>query len=301
MVARESVEGLNAGRHRSIHQGSSIEFREHRPYVPGDDLKDIDWKVYGKSDRLYVRQFEDETNLQCTIMIDRSGSMNYAGERAVNLSAVTREGKTSKQDYATALAAAIAYALLSKQDAVGLLTFDTRIRDSLPPRTRSSHLHALLSVLAAAHRGGETELADVLAAAPAKLPRRGITVLLTDGFGDVSAIGQSLAAMRSRKQDVMIMQILDRDEIDFPFNDRIEFRDLERPDQRELVDARSLKESYLESIRRHNAALVSICNQRRIDHVMLTTDEPLVDALATFLHRRRALIVGRGAFARGGR
>ncbi|MEM1227544.1 MAG: DUF58 domain-containing protein [Planctomycetota bacterium] len=303
LVARQTVEGLTAGRHRSPQKGSSVEFKAHRPYVPGDDLKSIDWKAYGKSDRLYIRQFEEETNLRCTLMVDCSGSMGYGGSRSLPIKGIhetnlthatgrTAAPTTTKQDFALALSAALAYLLLSSQDSVGLMTFDTKIRDSIPPRNRASQLTSLLRQLGSARSGGETDLADVIGKAPPKLPRRGLVIVISDGFGDPESVGQALAAMRAHQQDIMFLQVLDRDEIDFPFEERIEFIDLEHSEQRELIDARSLRAQYLEALADHNAAITRVCHRHRIDHALLTTDQPLVDGLARFLRLRQAFAAG---------
>src|SRR6056297_1990570 len=153
ILARQIVEGFCAGHHRSPHKGFSVEFKEHRSYVRGDELRNIDWKAFGKSDRLYIREFEEETNLRCTVLIDRSGSMLYGGQRA--------EGRT-KDEYAQQLAASLAYLMLAQQDAVGLITFDNQPREQIPLRSRPSHLRALMTALAGKARGHETDLGGVL-------------------------------------------------------------------------------------------------------------------------------------------
>lgn len=292
-IARQAVEGLTAGRHRSPHKGSSVEFKEHRPYVPGDELRDIDWKAFGKSDRLYIREFEEETNLRCTLLVDGSGSMRYHGDRAISPDDANPVKNSSatigkrKQDYATAMAAAIAYLMLSSQDAVGLMTFDDAIRQTLPPRTTPSHLQALLKVLAADPKGGETDLGKVLRQAMVKLPRRSLVVLISDGLGDAESLGRSLASLRAQRQDVVFLQVMDPDEVDFPFYDRIEFRDLEQTDHRELIDSRQIRDRYLESLTRHNSVLAAACRRNRVDHALITTDMPVIDSLARFVALRR--------------
>lgn len=296
LIARQAVEGVAAGRHRSPHKGSSIEFKEHRPYVPGDELRNIDWKAFGKSDRLYIREFEEETNLRCMLLIDHSGSMAYGGTRARSPSReLVRGGKTpqpwwegTKQEYATGLAAALAYLMLSSQDSVGLMSFDSRLRDYIPPRMSPSHLNAILNTLSQDKRGGETDLGTVLRQAAVKLPRRGLVVLISDGFGDIESLARSLTLLRAGRQDVIFLQVLDPDEVDFPFTDRIEFRDLEAEHEREIIDARQIRERYLESLARHNAMLASACRRNQVDHLLITTDLPLVDCLARFVAMRQA-------------
>ncbi len=315
LVARGAVEGLAAGRHRSPNKGSSVEFKEHRPYVPGDELRNIDWKAFGKSDRLYIREFEEETNLRCMLLVDQSGSMAYGGERAVALApdashtgasrkssesssssssgAATHDPppswwKGTKQEYACGLAAALSYLLLSNQDSVGLMTFDSRVRDYVPPRMLPSHLNLVLTTLANKYRGGETDLGTVLREATVKLPRRGLVVLISDGFGDVESLGRSLTLLRAERQDVIFLQILDPDEVDFPFHERIEFRNLEAANETEIIDSRGVRDRYLESLKRHNAMIAAACRRNRVDHLMITTDVPLVDCLARFIAIRQA-------------
>lgn len=316
LVARQAVEGLTAGRHRSPHKGSSVEFKEHRPYVPGDELRNIDWKAFGKSDRLYIREFEEETSLRCMLMVDQSGSMAYRGDRAISLTegvrSATDASETSskrspskqwwegtKQEYAAGLASALAYLLLSSQDSVGLITFDSQLRAYVPTRTLPSHLQVLLTTMAQDRRGGETDLGTVLRQAAVKLPRRGLVVLISDGFGDVESLGRSLALLRASRQDVIFLQVLDPDEVDFPFTDRIEFRDLEVENQNEVIDGRQIRDRYIESLQRHNAMIASACRRHRVDHLLVQTNQPLVETLAKFVAMRQsgAVSAASGAIA----
>ena len=170
MLARGVVEGFCSGRHRSPHKGFSVEFKEHRPYVRGDELKKIDWKAYGKSDRLYIREFEEETNLRCTLLVDKSGSMAYGGDRS--------EGRT-KYDYVTQLAACFAYLMLGQQDGVALMTVDDEPRDHVPQRSRASHLQAILKVLTSNVSRRETDLGGVFRKIAPKLGRRGLVVIIS--------------------------------------------------------------------------------------------------------------------------
>ncbi|TWU18121.1 DUF58 domain-containing protein [Allorhodopirellula heiligendammensis] len=301
LVARQAVEGLAVGRHRSPHKGSSVEFKEHRPYVPGDELKNIDWKAFGKSDRLYIREFEEETNLRCMLLVDQSGSMAYGGERARSVSHNAQENASSttsppppswwdgtKQEYATGLAAAFAYLMLSNQDSVGVMTFDAKVRDYVPPRMLPSHLNVILNSLAQSQRGGETDLGTVLRQASVKLPRRGLVVLISDGFGDVESLGRSLTLLRGGRQDVVFLQVVDPDELDFPFDERIDFRDLERDERHEVIDARQIRTRYLESLHRHNDMIAAACRRNHVDHLLISTDLPLVDCLSRFITLRMA-------------
>jgi uncharacterized protein (DUF58 family) len=280
MLARQVVEGFCSGRHRSPHQGFSVEFKEHRPYVRGDELRSIDWKVFGKSDRLYIREFEEETNLRCTLLVDRSGSMHYGGERS--------EGRTKFQ-YAQQLAACLAYLMLGQQDAVGLVAFDDRPRDQLPARSRPSHLRALLKALLSDGSRRETDLGGVFHQIAAKLGRRGLVIIISDAMGEIPPIARSLAQFRSSRHEILFFQILDPDELDFPFSGRVQFRDLENESNERIVDARTLREAYLARLEEHQTLLRGACLKHRVDLVPLTTDRPFADALHEYLAVRRRM------------
>jgi len=280
LLARQVVEGLCSGRHRSPHKGFSVEFKEHRPYVRGDELRDIDWKVFAKSDRLYIREFEEDTNLRCTLVVDRSGSMRYRGERS--------EGR-SKYEYAQQLAASLAYLMLGQQDTVGLITFDDDLRDQLPPRSRPSHLQALLTALAIDSSKRETDLGGVFRKIASKLGRRGLVIIISDAMGDTSSISRSLAHIRSSKHEVLFFQIMDPDEVDFPFSGRIQFRDLEQADNEHTVEAISIREAYLKRLREHEEKLRAACRTNKVDLIRLTTDRPFAEALHEYLALRRRL------------
>ncbi|MCG8651679.1 MAG: DUF58 domain-containing protein [Pirellulales bacterium] len=278
MLARQVVEGFCSGKHRSPHKGFSVEFKEHRQYVRGDEIRSIDWKVFGKSDRLYIREYEEETNLRCTLLVDRSGSMVYAGTRGNGL---------SKYEYAQQLAASLTYLMLGQQDAVGLVTFDDQPRDRLPVRSRPSHLKAVMTALAADATKRETDLGGVFRKIAPTLGRRGLVIILSDAMGDVSSISRSLAQLRSSRHEVLFFQILDPDEMDFPFSGRIQFRDLENESNEQTIDARALRQAYLDRLQQHQAELRVACRKHRVDLVPLTTDRPFADALHEYLAMRR--------------
>ncbi len=277
-LAREVVEGFCSGRHRSPHKGFSVEFKEHRPYVRGDELRTIDWKVYAKSDKLFIREYEEETNLRCTLLVDRSGSMAYSGDRS---------GGLSKYDYAVRLAAVLAYLMLSQQDSVGLVTFDDKPRDHLPPRSRASHLREILKALCGDVTKRETDLGGVFHTLAAKLHRRGLLVIISDSMGDVSSIAKAMAHFRAQHHEVIFFQILDPDEVDFPFSGRTQFQDLENASHEQTVDAKILRDAYLNRLAEHDAALRQACRSHRVDLVRVTTDQPYADVLARYLDYRR--------------
>lgn len=278
LLARLVVEGTCTGLHRSPHKGFSVEFKEHRQYVPGDDLRHLDWRIFGKTDRFYVREYEQETNLRCTILLDASGSMGYAGERS---------GGLSKYVYATRLAAAFAYLMLQQADSVGLVIFDDRIRDYLPCRSRPAHLRRILTALAESQPGGETGLAEVFHQMTAKLHRRGLLIILSDAFDDVPRLMRALAHFRHARHELILFQIWDRDELEFPFQQWTRFECLETRGRRHLVDPAQVRAAYLANLERFRQQLREGCGRHRIDLVTMTTDQPYGEALAKYLALRK--------------
>jgi uncharacterized protein (DUF58 family) len=277
LLAKDVVEGVTGGIHRSKHIGASIDFKEHRPYVHGDEVRSIDWKLFGKTDRLYIRQYEDETNLRATLAVDQSGSMNYVGSRANQL---------SKHDYAIRLASCLAYLLISQQDSIGLATFDTSIRATIPPKSRPNHLRLILESLAASKCQNETDLGAVLHQLLSVCRKRGLLFLISDGFGKTDSLFKSLSMLRANNQEIVFFQILDDDEIDFPFQNRTMFRSLEARDQQQLVDPLSLRRNYLNNFQIHQDAIQAACRQNRIDWIPVRTSESFSAVLATYLSHR---------------
>ena len=277
LLAKDVVEGVTGGIHRSKHIGASIDFKEHRPYVHGDEVRSIDWKLFGKTDRLYIRQYEDETNLRATLAVDQSGSMNYVGSRANQL---------SKHDYAIRLASCLAYLLISQQDSIGLATFDTSIRATIPPKSRPNHLRLILESLAASKCQNETDLGAVLHQLLSGCRKRGLLFLISDGFGKTESLFKSLSMLRANNQEIVFFQILDDDEIDFPFQNRTMFRSLEARDQQQLVDPLSLRRNYLNNFQIHQDAIQAACRQNRIDWIPVRTSESFSAVLATYLSHR---------------
>jgi uncharacterized protein (DUF58 family) len=278
VLARRVVEGFCSGLHRSPHKGFSVEFKEHRAYVRGDEIRNIDWKLYGKTDRLYIREYEEETSLRCTLLVDCSGSMAYSG---------TRSDGMTKHGYAIRLAACLSYLLLQQQDSVGLVTFDTQMRQYVPPRSRPKHLQAIVNELEASRPANETELGSVFHQLVSKLPRRGLVVILSDLFGEVDQLLKALAHFRHAKHEILIFQIWDPDELDFPFRQWTRFASLESPTHRNLVDPAQIRRTYLDKLERFREQLTSGCHRHRINLVPMQTDEPYADALATYLALRR--------------
>lgn len=277
LLARGVVDGFTGGRHRSPHHGASVEFKEHRQYVRGDEIRSVDWKLYAKSDRLFIRQTEDETNLRAMILLDQSGSMSYRGTRS----------ELSKHAFAVRLAACLATLLVKQQDAVGLATFDSQLQLTVPPRSTTSHLRAIYQTLIQSQCGDETSLSTAIQQAAGQLRRRGILMLISDCFDTVPLLLQSLRPYRHLGSEVIVFQIWDRDELDFPFHTRTQFRSLEDSSQQRIVDPNSMRLAYLERLKQYRSELADGLTRERIDLVSCTTDQPLGELLSAYMHRRQ--------------
>ena len=277
VFARQVVEGFTTGLHRSPHKGFSVEFKQHRQYVPGDEIRHIDWRVYGRSDRYYIREYEEETNLRATLIVDRSGSMEYGGGQP---------GQVSKFEYATKLAACLSYLMLQQSDGVGLVTFDTEIRRYIPPRSRVSHLRMILNELANGKPGGETELGKVFHDLVPKLHRRGLLIIVSDCFGEVSNFLKALAHFRHARHEIVVFQIWHPDELNFQFNGWTQFECMERDGVKHLIDPAILRQAYLANLEKFRTELTRGCRRHKVDLVPFTTDEPYAKALAAYLSRR---------------
>ena len=273
ILARQVVEGFCTGLHRSPHKGYSVEFRQHRQYVPGDEIRHLDWKVYGKSDRFYIREYEEETNLRATLLLDASGSMAYGSK------------EISKLDYATRLAACLSHLMLQQADGVGLVTFDSKVRDYIPPRSTARHLSICFKALEKVSAGGETELSKVFKEIIPKLNRRGLLIILSDCFGDVPSLLKSLAHFRHAHHEVIIFQIWDRDELEFPFDRWTRFESLEN-DSFQLIDPAHVRKNYLKKLKDFREQLTRGCHRHKVDLVPIVTDEPFAEALAQYLRLR---------------
>ncbi|MCC7419489.1 MAG: DUF58 domain-containing protein [Planctomycetaceae bacterium] len=275
LKARLIVEGYVAGLHRSPYHGFSVEFAEHREYVPGDDLRYVDWKVYGKSDRIYLKQFEEETNFACHLLVDTSESMQYQSAQA----------PLSKLEYARCVAAALGYLVVHQQDAVGLATFDRQISQFLRPLGTPSHLRQVLHRLEQTPATGETSLGPILHDLAERIRKRGVVILLSDLFDDVDSLMLGLKHFRHRRHDISVMQVIDPAEQDFPFDEPTLFKGLEGMPER-MTDPRALRkgyqaefEAFLKNVRRG-------CADMQMDYVLLRTDMSLDVALRSFLTRR---------------
>lgn len=273
LLAKTVVEGFILGLHKSPYRGFSVEFAEYRNYVPGDDVKHIDWKVYAKTDRHYIKLFEEETNLACHLVLDASGSMGF-GSHGLN-----------KLQYASRIAACLAYFMMGQRDATGMSIFDTQIRTSLPARLRPSHLMHLLTALTECQPGGETALDQPLHAVAETIKRRGLVVLISDMLSDLEPLGPALQHLKFAGHDVIVFQVLDPQEIEFPFEKLTEFTDLETG-RRVRTAGRSAREIYLSEFNAHQTKLKDMLADLQIDYALLDTRMPLDTALAEYLYRR---------------
>ena len=276
LLARQLVEGLSSGLHRSPHKGASVTFKQHRAYVPGDELRHLDWRAFARSDRFYIKEYEQETNLQATVAVDLSGSMAYTGKAATR----------SKADYARALARSLAALLIRQQDAVGAVTFDTKIRGHVPPRSRPGHLRVLDAAFEAGAVGGETSLSGVLRELGPRLGRRSLLLLISDCLDEPSELVRSLAQLRQQHHEILVFQIMDRDEVDFPFEGSTRFESLESEGEHILVDPAALRRTYMENLERYRSTLREGCRRHRVALHEMTTDIPAEVALPELLRER---------------
>lgn len=280
--ARLVVEGFLSGRHRSPYHGVSVEFAEHREYVPGDDLRHMDWKVYGKTDRHYIKRYEEETSLTCHLVVDGSQSMLYAGE-----------GGVSKYDYAATAAASLAYLILRQQDFAGLAVFDDKIRSFVPPSNNPAHLKTLANELSETESLPKTDLGMVLSEIATRIRQRGMVVLISDLFDKPENILKGLKKVRAKEMDIVVFHLLDEEEISFPFQRMYRFLGME--EMRALTaDPRSLKAAYLQIFDEFTDTMRRGCLSQGIDYQLVNTSHLLDVVLTAFLAHRAGGAKGRG-------
>jgi len=274
LIARQLVEGAIMGRHRSPWKGASVEFVEHREYHPGDEIRHIDWRAFGKTGRYYVKEFEDETNLRAQLLVDASGSMAWAG-RGV-----------SKFAYARMMAAGLAWLLLSQRHAVGLTMFDTAVRQSQRPSSNRDVFRQLAAQLESAQPGGETSLASVLEAILPTLSRRSLVILISDCFDDADRLFGVLQRYRHARHELAILRVVAPEEETFPFDRPTQFRSLEQSGQRLLVDPARLRQEYLRQYAAFSERMQQECGSLGISYRKLLTDRPLQSELGAWLAER---------------
>jgi uncharacterized protein (DUF58 family) len=273
--ARRIVDGFLSGMHRSPYFGQSVEFVQHREYAPGDDLRHIDWKVWGRQDRLYIKQYEEDTNLRCTLLVDASESMSYG------------RGELNKFDYAATIAASLSFLCLRQQDAVGLTIFDTKIRVKLPWRAGRKHLQSIFSSLEQQSTNEKTDLKAVFREVQESYPRRSMIVLITDFLGSDDSMLKGLATLRQSGHDCLVFHVMDDDELQFPFNDPTRFEGLEGLSPL-ACNPRALREGYLEALQRFLDRIRRTCASYQIDYQLTPTSQSMDATLTSFLAARMA-------------
>ncbi len=278
LLAKTVVEGFLLGLHRSPFHGSSVEFSEYRQYTAGEEIKHIDWKVYAKTDRYYIKRFEAETNLSCHILLDASASMSYS----------SREDGLSKLQYGASLAACLAYFMIGQRDSTGLTVFDSKIRSALPPRLGPTHLQRILTELDGITAGGDTNLAAPLNTMAEGLKRRGLVIIISDLLDNVENLRSALSRFRFQGHDLIIFHILDDAELTFPFDTLTEFTDLETA-QSTIVSPTGMKAVYLRELKKYLGDVQKACADVKADYGLFNTQSPLELALSEYLHRRSRL------------
>jgi len=280
LAARLVVEGFFSGMHKSPHKGFSVEFAEHREYTPGVDPKHIDWRVYGRRDKLYVKQYEEETSLRCYLLLDKSASMGYRSDGS----------PLTKLEYGSYLAASLAYLMAFQHDTVGLITYDAGVRDRIPPRQGPGHLRVLMDKLEQTSPGGETSLSDTFHQLAETIKRRALVVVISDLFDDPVKLVAALKHIRHKKHEVVVLHTLDPAEVTFPFDDVTQIEDMET--NRQVVsDPRAFRKAYLEELAKFLAAVRGGCTAAQIDYAQAQTDQRFDLFLGTYLARRQTMSV----------
>jgi len=278
LMARLVMQGFLSGKHRSPYHGFAVEFAQHREYVPGDDIKHIDWKVYSKTDRYYIKQYEEETNLTATFLVDVSESMRYAGRSGEGL---------SKYRYAACAAASLSLLLLNQQDAVSVATFDRELRTVVPASAKATHIKMLVHALDTAETTRKTAIEPICHNLAEKTARRGMICLISDLFVDIDGLIRGLQHFRHRNHEVMVLHILDEEELTFPFQGNTLFEGLEGTG-RLTVQPRALREGYIQAIRTFCADVQRRCVAQQIDYKLVSTADNLGAALSSFLAAKAA-------------
>ncbi|MBX7116577.1 MAG: DUF58 domain-containing protein [Myxococcaceae bacterium] len=269
------MEGVLSGLHKSPHQGQSVEFAEHKEYAPGDELRHLDWKAFGKFDRYYVKRFEHETNLRAMMVVDASGSMNY------------QSGPLSKLDVAKVLAGALSYLLVRQQDAAGVSFVGGGKTEDIPARAAANHINVIIDALSGLEAKGSTDLFTAADHLAERLPRRSLVIVFSDFFDDREEALKRLLGLRARKHDVAVFHLVDPYELTFPFEDPTLFLSME-DEQRLEINPREIKQSYLEEFQAFLKRTRETCTAADVDYERVRLDEPLDTVLLRFLGRRAA-------------
>ncbi len=276
LKAKMVVEGYIIGQHRSPYHGFSVEFAEHRSYESGDEIRHIDWKLYGKTNKLYIKRYEEETNLRAHLILDTSKSMNYSS------------GNISKLEYGSYLLAALSYLMISQQDAAGVVLFDESIRSFVPPKSTSSHLNILLNTLDVKSCGVDTNIEPVLHEMAEKINKRGLVIIISDLFDNPDNIMNGLKHFRHNKQEVIIFHILDKNELEFNFNSRTQFIDMESGENI-TTDPWHIRDDYQNLIINQQKFYKQECGLNQIDYIPLYTHDNLDKGISEYFNKRQKL------------
>lgn len=271
--ARRVVEGTISGLHKSPFHGFNVEFAEYREYAPGDDLRRLDWRVLGRTDRFYIKQYEEESNLRATIVMDASASMRYGA------------GPLTKFDYGATLAASLATLLIEQQDPVGLALFDKTERQVLSPAATQSQLALIIGWLEEARPDRETDLGSVLQSLGDQIKKRGLIIIISDLLTDLPTFFDGLSRLQHRGNEILVLQVLDRDEMELPFNDYVLFKDIEGTEQF-YAEPWGFRKAYCAAMDQFVAEVKDGCGNRGVDHLLLLTDQDPAVALSHYLHVR---------------
>ncbi|SUZ67158.1 uncharacterized protein METZ01_LOCUS20012 [marine metagenome] len=271
--ARVAVEGFLSGLHKSPHRGFSVEFNDYRHYQRGDDMRHLDWKLYARSDKFYIKQYEDETNVRCVILLDTSASMGYSS------------GGLSKLNYGVTLASALSYFIMRQRDAVGLITFDDQVREYIPAKCRQPHLMHILRTLSTVESGTKTDVVKPLTDLAASLTKKSIVILITDMLDDEERIINTLQNLRGMGNDIITFQIMDDAELNFPFNEASEFIDMEN-NESYITSPAAIRKAYLNNLNEFLSYCKKKCQSSGVDYCLLNTAEPLDEALTSYMSKR---------------
>lgn len=277
LIARTVVEGFITGLHRSPYHGFSVEFSDHREYTPGDNLRDLDWLALARTDKYYIKRYEEETNLRAYLLLDISGSMAYQSGENV-----------TKIEYGCYLAASLAYLMIRQQDSVGLITFDQSIRANIPPRSTTTHLNQILRHLEAVEPGAVTDVSRTFHDLAEMIRKRGLIVIISDLYDEEREVVRALRHFRHRRHEVILFHVFDRAELDFPFRRLSDFVDLET-NERLQIDPRYVREEYRRQIAGFIARYKRACSESRIEYVHTDTSVPYDFLLSAYLSKRKHL------------
>lgn len=271
--ARTVVEGFLSGLHKSPNRGFSVEFNDYRHYQRGDDMRHVDWKLYARSDKFYIKQYEDETNVRVVILLDVSASMDYTS------------GSVSKLNYGITLASALAYFIMRQRDAVGLITFDDEVQEYIPAKCRQPHLMRILRTLAHVESGNKTNAVKPLSDLAASLHKKSMVILISDLLDDEERVINTLQNLRGMGNDVIAFHLMDEAELEFPFNEASEFVDMENQETY-ITSPAAIREAYLENLNEYLSFCKKKCQRSGVDYCLLNTSEPLDEALSAYMTKR---------------